>query len=139
MTIGDLARAADCTTETVRYYEKQGLLPKPERGGNNYRTYGAGHLERLRFVRNCRALDLSQAEIGGLLALMQRPSADCDSVNTVLDAHIADVEARLRELRSLRDQLLTLRKECQSKSTVGRCRILHGISHLGENGTHHAH
>lgn len=138
MTIGDLARAADCTTETVRYYEKQGLLPKAERGGNNYRTYGAAHLERLRFVRNCRSLDLSQAEIAALLGLMQRPSADCDSVNTVLDEHIADVEARLRELRSLRDQLLTLRKECQSRSTVGRCRILRGISHLGEHGTQRA-
>ncbi len=137
MTIGELARAADCTTETVRYYEKQGLLPGPTAAATTTaptaQAYRAASLRaklprpRPLAGRNC-----------GLLALMQRPAADCESVNAVLDVHIADVEGRLRELRSLRDQLLTLRKECQSKSTVGRCRILRGISHLGENGTPHA-
>lgn len=130
MKIGELARAAGCTTETIRYYERQRLLPKPERGGNNYRAYGPAHLERLRFIRNCRALDLSQEEIGGLLAFMDRPAEDCDAVNTVLDAHISHVEARLAELESLRDQLAGLRKKCQRTTTIERCEILRGISRI---------
>ncbi|WP_226813792.1 MerR family transcriptional regulator, partial [Bordetella pertussis] len=69
MKIGELARTAGTTVETVRYYEKEGLLPAPERGLNNYRSYGEAHVERLRLIRNCRALDMTQDEIRTVLAL----------------------------------------------------------------------
>lgn len=130
MKIGELASAAQCTVETIRYYERQRLLPKPERGENNYRVYGTRHLERLIFIRNCRTLDMSQEEIGELLAFQDQPGGNCDAVNALLDDHIEHVTARLRELRSLQTQLIALRKKCGQTTTVGKCRILHGISHI---------
>ena len=86
MKIGELAQAAQCTAETIRYYEKAGLLPKPDRAGNNYRLYGLRHLERLRFIRNCRALDLSQKEIHSLLRLMDKSASDYDCERTIRSA-----------------------------------------------------
>jgi DNA-binding transcriptional MerR regulator len=63
MRIGELAQTAQCSVETIRYNEKEGLLPKPVRSANNYRIYGSNHLRRLLFIRNCRALDMSQKEV----------------------------------------------------------------------------
>ena len=68
MRIGELARRADCPVETVRYYEKEKLLPAPRRSGANYRDYGPSHLERLAFIRRCRALDMSLPEIRAVMA-----------------------------------------------------------------------
>jgi DNA-binding transcriptional MerR regulator len=73
MKIGELAQVAQTTVETVRYYEKEGLLPETARTAGNFRVYGAAHLERLRFIRNCRALDMSHGEIHTLLGLTDRP------------------------------------------------------------------
>ena len=105
MKIGELAQAAQCTPETVRYYEKAGLLPPPSRSDGNYRVYGPAHLERLVFVRHCRALDMTHEEIRELLELRDVPDADCAQVNVLLDAHIEHVERRIRDLNTLREQL----------------------------------
>lgn len=77
MKIGELAEKSHCNTETIRYYEKVGLLPEPERSEGNYRLYRNIHLERLRFIRNCRSLDMTHEEIRGLLAFMDGPAQDC--------------------------------------------------------------
>ncbi len=130
MKIGDLATAAQCSVETIRYYEKQRLLPQAERGENNYRVYGSSHLQRLLFIRNCRALDMSQKEVESLLRLMDQSADDCDSVNTVLDDHIAHVDRRIEELRRLKIQLRELRKKCRSNTRVSDCQILKGISNM---------
>jgi Cd(II)/Pb(II)-responsive transcriptional regulator len=130
MKIGDLAVAAQCSVETIRYYEKQRLLPAAERSGNNYRLYGPRHLERLLFIRNCRALDMSQKEVNSLLGLMDQSSADCDSVNLVLDEHISHVDRRIEELRGLKGQLQELRKKCRRTTRVKDCQILKGISDM---------
>src|SRR5690606_14867068 len=81
MKIGELARAARCSTETVRFYEKAGLLPEPARSGGNYRQYGPAHLERLRFIRNCRGLDMAHDEIRALLGMIDHPARDCGAIN----------------------------------------------------------
>jgi Cd(II)/Pb(II)-responsive transcriptional regulator len=129
MNIGELARSALCSVETVRYYEKAGLLPEPERMANGYRTYQTEHRQRLVFIRNCRTLDMSQEEIHSLLDLMDKGTGeDCVSVNSLLDEHIRHVELRIAELRRLKAQLSTLRSRCRSRSTVGDCRILQGLS-----------
>lgn len=127
MKIGELASAAQCSVETIRYYEKEGLLPKADRGENNYRLYGKNHLQRLAFVRNCRVLDMSQEEIHSLLSLMDKPGSDCSSVNTLLDDHIVHVDVRIRELLFLKGQLTALRRKCHSKSKMKDCRILRGL------------
>lgn len=128
MKIGELAQRANCTVETIRYYEREGLLPAPARTGANYRSYGAEHAERLRFIRNCRVLDMAHDEIRILLALMNQPGGDCGAVNQLLDEHIAHVDRRIAELTALKQQMHALRESCQRRQTVDTCGILHGLS-----------
>lgn len=102
MKIGELAQASQCTVETMRYYEKEGLLPIPARTEGNYRSYGSAHVERLRFIRNCRALDMTHQEIYVLLGLMDQPGSDCGAVNELLDEHITHVDVRIAEFSQLK-------------------------------------
>jgi len=134
MKIGELANAARCTTETVRFYEREGLLVKASRTEANYRHYDATHLERLRFIRNCRALDMTHEEIRGLLRLKDAPAEDCGAVNTLLDDHIGHVDARIAELLHLKQQLGALRQQCQVEQAVDACGILRGLAAM-EAGT----
>ena len=127
MKIGELAQVAQCTVETVRYYEKAGLLPETPRTAGNFRVYGPGHVERLRFIRNCRALDMSHEEIHTLLGLADRPQDGCGAINTVFDEHIAHVNERIKELGKLKLQLQALRARCQSEQGVDACGILQGL------------
>ncbi|WP_374403814.1 Cd(II)/Pb(II)-responsive transcriptional regulator [Niveibacterium sp.] len=128
MKIGELALAAQCTVETVRYYEREGLLAAPARTSANYRSYGASHLERLRFIRNCRALDMAHDEIRALLVLAEQPASDCHGVNHLLDEHIAHVNTRIAELTQLKSQLDELRRRCQHEQPVEACGILKGLA-----------
>ncbi len=73
MKIGDLAKATDCAVETIRYYEREKLLPEPARSEGNYRMYTQAHVERLTFIRNCRTLDMTLDEIRSLLQLRDSP------------------------------------------------------------------
>ncbi len=130
MKIGELAQVAQCSVETVRYYEKEGLLPEPARTAGNFRVYGADHLERLRFIRNCRALDMSHEEIRTLLRLADQPFEDCDAINAVFDEHIAHVDERIKELVQLKSQLSALRQRCESAQAVNECGILQGLAEM---------
>ena len=124
MKIGDLARAAQTQVETVRYYERAGLLPAAPRSGANYRIYGAAHVERLAFIRHCRALDMTLEEIRTLLRFRDDPQADCAEVNALLDAHIGHVATRIRGLRQLEKQLKALREQCAGGGDAAHCGIL---------------
>lgn len=128
MKIGELAKVARCTTETIRFYEKEGLLPAPRRSEGNYRQYQNAHVERLRFIRNCRTLDMTHDEIRTLLAFVDRRQGDCAPVNTLLDEHIGHVDIRLAELERLRDQLKDLRRQCASAQAIEDCGIIHGLA-----------
>ncbi|MGW8305994.1 MAG: Cd(II)/Pb(II)-responsive transcriptional regulator [Achromobacter pulmonis] len=131
MRIGELATAAGTTVETVRYYEKEGLLPAPERGLNNYRSYGQPHLERLRLIRNCRALDMTQDEIRAILSLADNHRAGCGPINELFDEHISHVDERIAELTQLKTQLTDLRQRCLSaRPDAEDCGILHGLSEM---------
>lgn len=142
MKIGELAKSAGTTVETVRYYEKEGLLPEPERGMNNYRSYGAPHLERLLLIRNCRALDMTQEEIRTILQLADNHQAGCGPINELFDAHIAHVDARITELMQLKTQLTEIRQRCLSAHPDAEdCGILHGLSEMQveERPARHTH
>lgn len=141
MKIGELASKAKCSAETIRYYEKEGLLPAAERSSSNYRSYGDGHLERLRFVRNCRALDMAHDEIRALLGLMDAPDTGCGAVNDLVDAHIGHVDRRIQELTDLRQQLSALRQQCPSERALDTCGILRGLASMdaGALGKRHTH
>ncbi len=141
MKIGELACAARCSTETIRFYEKAGLLPEPERSEGNYRQYGPQHLERLRFIRNCRGLDMAHDEIRALLGMIDHPARDCGAINHLLDEHIAHVQVRLRELQDLRRHLVGLREQCGSEQAVDACGIVQGLNRMetAEGPVHNTH
>ena len=92
MKIGELAKLTDCQVETIRYYEREGLLPEPARSEGNYRLYTQAHVERLTFIRNCRSLDMTLEEIRSLLNLRDSPQDQCESVNALIDEHIHHVD-----------------------------------------------
>lgn len=127
MKIGELALSAGTQPETVRYYERLGLLPQPERTEGNYRIYDEGHLERLRFIRNCRAVGITLEEVKRLLYFRDRPDLACHEINELLDTHITRLGEQLGELHRLEDYLRELRACCDSPRTAGDCGILAGL------------
>lgn len=127
MKIGELAKATGVDIETIRYYEKIGVLPAPARSDNGYRAYRQIHLERLAFVRHCRALDIPLAEIRQLLQFLGTPDAACGDIDRMVDGHLARVRARLTSLQALEQQLLLLRGRCQKPHLAGDCGILHEL------------
>ena len=108
--IGELSRRTQFPVATIRYYERQGLLPHPTRTAGNYRLYGSAHLERLTFIRNCRSLDMALEEIRQLLGFRDAPLDNCAAAHALIDAHITHVATRLMELKSLARQLQALRR-----------------------------
>lgn len=127
LTIGELARELQCEPATIRYYEQEGLLPPPARSSGNYRLYGTAHLERLAFIRRCRALDMTLAEIRTLLQLQDTPSGNCGPVSSVLDEHIRHVTDQITELRALQRQLKALKDSCAHETRDG-CGILTALT-----------
>jgi len=125
--IGELAKLSDCSIQTIRFYEKEALLSEPERSEGNFRLYGSKTLDQLLFIKHCRELDLSLAEVRQLLSLQKSPDACCDNVNNMVDAHIQQVDARIRALRNLKSQLQMLRLNCRGAQAVKDCGILQGL------------
>lgn len=128
MKIGELASLSATPVETIRYYEREGLLPAAPRTQGNFRVYERPHLERLQFIRYCRGLDMSLDEVRTLLRFRDDPSDPCADVNGLLDAHIGHVSQRIAELRSLEKQLKELRRQCVDVRDAGHCGILAGLS-----------
>lgn len=145
MKIGELAVATSTPVETIRFYEKEGLMPLPHRSEGNYRIYGQGQLERLTFIRHCRLLDMTLDEIRALLIYKDAPESNCAEVNELLDAHIDHVMLRIRDLRSLENQLKILRAQCATSDSAGACGILKELSSdanlqaLKRSGGRHVH
>lgn len=136
LKIGDLARRAQCPAETIRYYEHEGLLPKPTRTAGNYRLYGLAHVERLSFIRNCRSLDMTLEEIRQLLRVRDIPQENCDAAHRLLDEHIAHVATRVEELQHLERQLKALRRQCgpAREREDKECGILDGLGRRAVGG-----
>lgn len=124
MRIGELAQAAGMEVETVRFYEKAGLLPPPARGDNNYRRYDTAAVQRLRFIGNCRALDMSLDEIRVLLGHIDQPGADCSAVDDVVAEHLGHVRERIAALQVLEQQLALLQNSCSHARPGDVCGIV---------------
>ena len=127
MKIGELAAKAGCDVQTVRFYEREGLLEEPDREASGYRRYEERHLTRLNFIRHCRSLDIPLPEVRQLLAFAAQPTSTCGQVNDLLDRHIALVSQRVRELQSLERQLVALRRTCDGDGTHA-CAILESFT-----------
>ena len=115
--------------QTVRYYEREGLLEAPARTGSGYRAYGPAHLERLNFVRHCRSLDMPLAEVKRLLELSGEKGISCDEVNALVRAHLARVQAKRKSLEDLERKLAALNAQCESGHRVADCGILEELIH----------
>ena len=148
MKIGTLASATGVPIDTIRHYEREGLLPEASRSESNYRIYDNTHAQRLSFIRHCRGLDMTLAEIRVLLHFKDAPSENCGEVNALLDQHIGHVAHRIRELRALEKQLRELRDTCRTAQDAEHCGILNQLNEfakqpasraLGRGHVHGAH
>ena len=135
MKISELAKAAHTQSETIRFYERKGLLPEAPRTSANYRFYDHSHLQRLAFIRHCRSLDMTLDEIATLLRFKDAPDANCEGVNALLDAHVGHVAQRIRELKALEKELRTLRLQCASSHSAADCGILSGLDNAARQGS----
>jgi len=136
MKIGELAKLAQTQNETIRYYEREGLLPEARRSGANYRMYDESHVQRLAFIRHCRSLDMTLVEIRTLLHFKDAPEENCGEINALLDEHIGHVATRIEELRGLEMELKSLRLQCQSGEAAAECGILSGLEKAAREHHH---
>lgn len=132
LKIGELAKRTGALVETIRYYEREGLLPAAARSDGNYRLYGTPHLERLQFIRHCRSLDMTLDEIRSLLRFRDAPEENCGAVNDLLDKHIGHVATRIVELQALEKQLKTLRGLCRRAQAAKDCGILQNLGNADD-------
>ena len=128
MKIGELAHRAEVGIDTVRYYERYGLLPTPARLASGYRCYDQTAVARLRFVRRAKALGFTLGEIRELLALSSRHEDDMGGLKAAATEKLADVEARLAELSRIRDGLQTLVASCPGHGALQRCPIMNALA-----------
>ena len=127
MRIGEAAAESGCPIETIRYYERVGLLHTPLRTDGNYRVYAASEVERLRFITRGRELGFSLEQIRSLLGLAEDTTLPCAEVDQLAREHLADVKARMRELGQIKRELQRTIDEC-AQGQRGECRILHSLS-----------
>ena len=123
MKIGQLARAAGTNSETIRYYERIGLLRPPVRTGNNYRDYSADDADRLAFIRHARGLGFELSDIRSLIELAEQPDRDCTDADAIASRHLAAVEAKIDQLERLRGELARMVSQCQG-GQVASCHII---------------
>lgn len=124
MRIGELAKRCGCSVQTIRYYEREGLLSSIARSEGNFRLYDNKAEAQLMFIKRCRSLDLTLVKVKQLLTLTQDPYSACDEVNQIVDQHIQRVEERIAELQGLQSQLTGLRGNCAANRTVEQCGII---------------
>ncbi len=134
LTIGQVARRAGVGIETVRFYERQGLLEEPERRESGYRQYGEDAIARLRFIRRAKGLGFSLKEIKDLLALRLDPAATRADVRRRAEAKVADIEAKIHDLQRMRQALLRLTASCRGHGPVSGCPILEALDDPGGDG-----
>ncbi|WP_148864314.1 Cd(II)/Pb(II)-responsive transcriptional regulator [Marinobacter fonticola] len=130
MRIGTLASETGFTQETIRYYERIGLIPAPLRSESNYRDYGAGFVDRLRFIANCRSLDMTLDEVRHLLELRDNPEARCGEANQLLGEHLGHVRRRIDELNQLAHQLEVIQGQCHEEQAARDCGILNELDRM---------
>lgn len=134
MKIGEAAKASGCHLETVRYYERIGLLPKPQRTGSGYRSYSEDDVRRLRFITRGRELGFSLEEVRSLLQLSGDPRLSCEDVDRLARTHLAEIEQRTRELNRMAKELRRTIAAC-SNDRRKDCAILDALWLGGGDGS----
>jgi len=141
MRIGELSRHSGCDVETIRYYEREGLLDAPQREDNGYRRYGDPHLVQLNFVRHCRSLGMSLSDVRRLRDFQRNPSLACGDIDTLLDRQIDQIHAQRVALEALEGQLRALRHTCENPNPhpASECGILHNLQQAAEGAACECH
>ena len=137
MKIGELGSATNTKVETIRYYERIGLLPPTARTGGNYRHYSATHLQRLNFIRHARGLGFEIAEIRSLLDLADDPERDCGDADRIASQHLQTVEDKIARLSALRDELARIVGACRG-GQIASCRVLEALGDHSKCTSDHA-
>ncbi|MBW1962801.1 MAG: MerR family transcriptional regulator [Deltaproteobacteria bacterium] len=127
LTIGQLAKQANVNLETIRYYERRGLIPEPPRNKSGYRLYSTDDLARTRFIKRTQALGFSLKEISELLSLRVEPGVTCAEVKARVEAKILDIESRIADLGQMRKALSKLSNQCNGRGPIGKCPILEAL------------
>ena len=128
-SIGALSKYSGCNIETIRYYEKCGLLPAPPRTEGGHRLFGADHLKRLTFIRRSRELGFSLDEIRALLGLVDGGDYTCGDVKALTVAHLKDVREKIKDLRKLEKTLAAISSQCEG-GTVPECPVIEALSSI---------
>ena len=136
--IGELSRATGTNIETIRYYERIGLLPKPDRTGGNYRDYSPRHVARLNFVRHARGLGFDIADTHSLLDLAEDPDHDCAEADRIATGHLQAVRAKIARLEQLQAELTRMIAQCQG-GQISDCRIIEALSDHASGPPDHLH
>jgi len=123
MRIGQLADTCNCSAETIRYYEKIGLLPPAIRQDNGYRHYESSHQKWLSFILRSKALGFSQKEVRRLTDLANAPASSCQDVHSLVVEHIRDVRSRVRDLERMEQSLRRLEEKCNDE-TLHDCPVI---------------
>lgn len=124
---GDVAKRTGCNLETIRYYEKTGLMPAPPRSASGYRLYDESHIRRLRFILRARELGFAIGEIHGLLQLVDGGNQTCAEVKARTEKHLADVRAKIADLRRIERVLAATAASC-SGGDVPECPVLDALA-----------
>lgn len=127
MTIGKVANRAGVGVETIRFYEREGLIEEPARRGSGYRIYPADTVDRVRFIKRAKELGFSLKEIKELMALRLAPGATCGQVKRRAEAKIGDIEDKIRSLQRMKQALQELTAACGGKGSVSQCPILDAL------------
>ncbi len=133
LTIGKLARATGVGIETIRFYERSGLLPPPRRRESGYREYGEEDVRRLQFIRRAKSLGFSLREIKELLELRTSPETTCDDVRQRAEKKIATIEQKIAELQRVKQALQELAASCVGSGPQGECPILEALDRVEAN------
>ena len=124
-TIGRLAKSAQVGIQTVRFYERKGLLTQPGRQSPGYRQYNADHLARIRFIKRAQQLGFSLKEVKALLEINALPRATCAQVKEKANRKLEEIVSKIRDLQRMKLSLERLAKACnRSKPAVAQCRVL---------------
>lgn len=127
LTIGQVARQAGVGVETVRFYERKGLIENPARRTSGYRQYGEDVVDRLRFIREAKELGFTLNEIGELLSLKLDPSSSCAEVKGRAESKIAAIEEKIRTLQRMKRVLAKLTRTCRGNGPTSECPILDAL------------
>ena len=127
LTIGQLAGGAGVGVETVRYYERRGLIPEPPRSPGGYRIYSPKEVARIRFIKRAQSLGFSLNEISDLLSLKVNPRSTCAQVKSSAQAKIEDIDRRIAALQEMRQALARLAAQCRGNGPSSACPILEAL------------